>query len=265
MTAPSASTAGTAPLTRNTAGERTLSPALSWLVGRAVLDEETQAAVRAASPAALAHGATDPGAVISALVAAGKAPAALRMLACALPPRESVWWAWVAARHAATVQQQRASQQEHEPPDPDVPRALPPSPLVLETLAAVEQWIAQPTDDNRRAVWALAEKVGIDTPAGAVATAAFFTNGSLTPPGGPFVPAPAGLYTTLASAAVIASAVATDVERLGEVASAFIAQGLEVIKRLGGWDAALVSAKQTFDAQAELHAEASKPPKLPNA
>ena len=61
------------------------------------------------------------------------------------------------------------------------------------------------------------------------------------------------------------AAVATDAERLGEVATAFIAQGFEVVKRLGGWDAALVSAKQTFDTQAELHAEASKPPKLPNA
>jgi hypothetical protein len=203
--------------------------------------------------------------VIAALVKAGQAPVALRLLACALPPRESVWWAWVAARHAATVQQQRAAQHDAQPPAPDVPRALPPSPLVIDTLAAVERWIAQPTDDNRRAVWALAEKVGIDTPAGAVATAAFFTNGSLTPPGGPFVPAPAGLYTTLAGAAVIAAAVATDVERLGEVATAFIAQGFEVVKRLGGWDAALVSAKQTFDSQAELHAEASKPPKLPNA
>lgn len=261
MTAPSTASVAGAPLTPGSMGASALSPALAWLVGRAALDEESRAAVRAADPTALAPGAADPGLVVDALLAGGKAPVALRLLACALPPRESVWWAWVAARHAATAQQQRAERS----PAPEEPRALPPSPLVLETLAAVEQWIAQPTDDNRRAVWALAEKVGIDTPAGAVGAAAFFTNGSLTPPGGPFVPAPAGLYTTLASAAVIAAAVATDVERLGEVATAFIAQGYEVVKRLGGWDAALVSAKQTFDAQAQLHAEASKPPKLPNA
>ena len=264
MTAPSAAPVAGAPLTGTGAGAGALSPALAWLVGRAGLDEDAQAAVRAADATALASGAADPGPVIAALVKAGQAPIALRVLACALPPRESVWWAWVAARHAATVQQQRATQHESQPAEPDAPRVMPPAPLVLETLAAVERWIAQPTDDNRRAVWALAEKVGIDTPAGAVATAAFFTNGSLTPPGGPFVPAPAGLYTTLASAAVIAAAVATDAERLAEVATAFIAQGYEVVKRLGGWDAALVAAKQTFDAQAQLHAEASKPPKPTN-
>lgn len=259
MTAPSTASPTSAPLGPPATA---LSPALAWLVGRAALDDEAQAAVREVAPAALAAGAADPGVVVQALITAGRALDALRVVACTLPPREGVWWAWVAARHAAGVQQQRASQADGPP---GTPRPQPPSPLVTETLAAVERWIAQPTDDNRRAVWALAEKVGIDTPAGAVAAAAFFTNGSLTPPGGPFVPAPAGLHTTITGAAVIAAAVTTDPERLTEVAAAFVAQGLEVVKRLGGWDPALVSAKQTFDAQAELHAEASKPPKLPNA
>ena len=240
----------------------TPAPALAWLLDRAALDDEARAAVRRANPAALSAGASDPAAVVQALLEAGQAPAALRVVACALPPREGVWWAWVAARHAIGVQQQRAAQ---PPADPDEPPPLPPPAIALDTIAAVERWIAQPTDENRRAAWALAEKAGIDTPAGAAAACAFFTNGSLTPVGGPFVPAPAGLHTTLAFAAVLSAAVTTDAAQLKEVASAFVAQGVEVVKRLGGWDAAVVQAKQTFDHQAEVHAEASKPPKLPNA
>lgn len=254
----------TTPMTPAVAGSAAgPAPALAWLLDRAAVDDEARAAVRAANPAALAAGAADPGAVVQALLDASMAPAALRVVACTLPPREGVWWAWVSARHALGVQQQRSSQPVAV--QGDEPAPLPPPPLALETLAAVERWIAQPTDEHRRAAWALAEKAGIDTPAGAAAAAAFFTNGSLTPLGGPFVPAPAGLHTTLTFAAVLAAAVATDAARLKEIASAFVAQGLEVVKRLGGWDAALVAAKQTFDHQAEVHAEASKPPKLPNA
>lgn len=246
-----------APMT-STAG---VSPALAWLLDRAAFDDDARAAVTKANPAALAPGAADPGLVVQALLDADLAPAALRVVAVALPPREGVWWAWVAARHAVGVQQQRAAQ----PGTPDAPAPPPPPAVAFDTLAAVERWIAQPTDEHRRAAWALAEKAGMDSPAGAAAAAAFMTNGSLTPLGGPFVPAPAGLHTTLAFAAVLAAAVATDPAHLKDIAAAFVAQGLEVVKRLGGWEPALVAAKQTFDHQAEVHAEASKPPKLPNA
>lgn len=239
-----------------------LSPSLTWLLDRAALDDEARAAVRAADAEALAAGAADPARVVQALLTAGMAPAALRVVACALPPREGVWWAWVASRHAVTVQQQRAAQ---PPSSPDEPPPLPPPAVAVETLAAIERWIAQPTDEHRRAAWALAEKAGMDSPAGAAGAAAFFTNGSLTPLGGPFVPAPAGLHTTLAFASVLASAVATDPAHMADIAGAFVAQALEVIKRLGGWEPALIQAKQTFDHQAEVHVEASKPPKLPNS
>jgi hypothetical protein len=77
------------------------------------------------------------------------------------------------------------------------------------------------------------------------------------------VPPPAGLYVTIASTAVLLSAVATDAGRLREVAGAFAQQGVEIVRRMGGWDAAVGAAKQVFDAQAYQHAEASKPPKLP--
>src|SRR5436190_17204799 len=55
---------------------------------------------------------------------------AVRFLAHALPKREAVWWAWVCARRAAG----------EEPP-----------PKIKASLDATEKWIAQPTEDNRRA------------------------------------------------------------------------------------------------------------------
>ena len=60
MTAPSAAPVAGAPLTGTGAGAGALSPALAWLVGRAGLDEDAQAAVRAADATALATSAAIP-------------------------------------------------------------------------------------------------------------------------------------------------------------------------------------------------------------
>jgi hypothetical protein len=137
---------------------------------------------------------------------------------------------------------------------------LPPTTAQLAALAATERWITQPNDEHRRAAWDAAQAAGLDTPIGCAGAAAYFSGGSITPPGVPFVPPPAGLHATMASTAALLAAVTTDPVHLAAVASAFVQQGLEVVRRLGGWDAALVAAKQTFDQQAHLHGEASKPP-----
>jgi hypothetical protein len=130
----------------------------------------------------------------------------------------------------------------------------------VAALSATERWIAQPSDENRRFAWEMAQQAGLDTPVGCAAAAAYFTGGSITPPGIPFVPPPAGLHTIMASTAAMLAAVTTDPMRIGEVAAALVQQGLELVRRLGGWDAAIVAAKQTYDQQAYLHAESSKPP-----
>ena len=62
---------------------------------------------------------------------------------------------------------------------------------------------------------------------------------------------------------MLLAALQTDPARLREIAGVFAQQGVEIVRRLGGWDAAIVAARQRFDAQAQLHAEASKPPTLP--
>ncbi|MBV9879073.1 MAG: hypothetical protein JO180_01190 [Gemmatirosa sp.] len=246
MTHPTASAApAPAPLAPNAVP---LGATLAWLVERAKLDDETRALV----PDALTAGAADPGPLVQALLEADRMADALRVVGVALPPREGVWWAWVAARHAAEVAQTRA----------DGPA---PSAAQRSALAAAERWIAQPTDEHRRAAWDIAQVAGLDTPAGCVAAAIYFTGGSITPPNGPFVPPPAGIHATMASTATLLAALATDPEHLREVAGAFAQQGVEIVRRLGGWDAAAAVARQTFDAQAYQHAEAAKPPVLEGA
>ncbi|GLC25020.1 DUF6931 family protein [Roseisolibacter agri] len=252
------------------AGVAPLAPALEWLVQRAALDEEARALGAAALPAAFAPHAADPGLAVQALLQAQRPADALRLVACALPPREGVWWAWVAARHALHAAQGRAdAARSAPPPGPDEPPAgpppAPPTPAQVAALSATERWIAQPSDENRRFAWELAQQAGLDTPVGSAAAAAFFTGGSITPPGVPFVPPPAGLHATMAATAAMLAAVMTDPMRIGEVSAALVQQGLELVRRLGGWDAAIGTAKQTFDQQAYVHAESSKPPQLPDA
>jgi hypothetical protein len=266
MTAPTAATPYAPPAG---APPPPLAPMLEWLLGRAALDAEARAVVSAANPAALAPQAADPGLVVETLLKAERSAEALRVVGCALPPRECVWWAWVSARHALQSVQTRADaarEPAKTPPPADAPPTpppLPPSPAQVAALAATERWITQPTDEHRRAAWDAAQLAGLDTPVGCAAAAAYFTTGSVTPPGGPYVPAPAGLHVTMASTAALLAAVATDPARMHEVAGVLVQQGLEVVRRLGGWEAAAGAAKQVHDQQLFQHAEASKPPKLP--
>jgi uncharacterized protein DUF6931 len=217
-----------------------LPPTVAWLVERASVDEETRRALGAVA---------DAPALVRGLLDLGRAAEALRVTACALPPREGIWWAWVAARHAAQATEARRAQ--------ETPAAQ------LAGLAATERWVLQPTDAHRRAAWRAAQDAGLDSAVGCVAGAVFFTGGSVTPPNGPHVPPPPGAHVTLAATGVLLAAVATDASRLGEVAGAFAEQGAAVAQRLGGWDAAVAAARDAYDAQTCEHVQASRPPEPP--
>src|SRR5277367_4061671 len=94
-------------------------------------------------------------------------PDAVRFLAHALPKREAVWWGWVSARRSSGAS---------------------PPPLIKAALAATETWIAQPTEENRRAAHEAGKAADFGTPAGCAALAAFFSGGSLAPAHAPAVP-----------------------------------------------------------------------------
>lgn len=233
------------------------SPLVAWLAGRAALDAEAEAAVRAADPEALLPATNDPERVARALLASGKAPAALRYAAGALPPREGIWWAWVAVRHALHARHQAAlapAPAEGAPP----PSALPPSAAEWGALAAVERWVAQPTDEHRRAAWTAAEAADPSTPAGMLGTAVFLSTGSIAPSHSPMaVPPPPGAHVALAAGSATLAAVSTDAANLPAVAGAFLTQAAEVARQLGGWEAAATVARQHFEAQREAHGQAT--------
>lgn len=84
-------------------------------------------------------------------------------------------------------------------------RSLTPNPPSEErrAIAAVENWLADPTDANRRTAKFAAEEAELSTPAGCLAMAVFFTEGSIAPPERDHVPVPPHVAEKMAAAAVI--------------------------------------------------------------
>ncbi|MBZ5585801.1 MAG: hypothetical protein LAQ30_27140 [Acidobacteriia bacterium] len=173
------------------------------------------AAAELSEPAlALVGPDTDPREYVGLLVERKLYPDAVRFLAHALPKREAVWWAWVSARRTAGEK---------------------PAPPIKAALDATERWIAQPTEPNRRAAMAAAEKAGFDNAAGCAGLGAFFSGGSLGPPELP--PVPPGEYLTAkaVAGAVIFAAVGSEPEKAPEKFQNFVAQGLDVTTRIHLW------------------------------
>ena len=158
---------------------------------------------------------TQPAQYISLLVEKKMYPDAVRFLAHALPRREAVWWAWVCARRAAG----------------DAP-----PPAVKAALDTAEKWIAQPTEENRRAAHAAAEQAGFGTAAGCTGLAAFFSGESIAPPDAPPVPPGEFLAAKAVSGAIIFAAVAPRPEKAAEKFQSFIAQGVDVTSRIKLWE-----------------------------
>lgn len=220
--------------TPTTQSSSAAAPSVAWLVERAKVSDDAKQFVEAAA---------DGGALVQALTENGKATEAVKVIAAALPPREGVWWAWVSARHAAQFATPGGS----------------PAPVVTEALAAVEQWIANPDDERRRAAWAAGERAGFESPAGCAAAAVFFTAGSVAPADVTPIPPPAGIDRMLVGNAV-ALAAAANPDLFEALAGAYIAQGLEVVKQLGGWEKSVAMSQEHFQSQHERHVRATMPP-----
>lgn len=139
---------------------------------------------------------------------------AVRFLAHALPKREAVWWAWVSARRAAGDN---------------------PPPAIKSSLEATEKWIAQPTDEHRRAAYAAAKTAELRTPAGCAGLAAFFSGDSLAPPDAASVPPGPFLTAKAVAGAVIFAALSPEPAKAPEKFQQSIAQGLDVTVRLKLW------------------------------
>lgn len=133
--------------------------------------------------------------------------AAVLFLSHALPKRESVWWSCVCTK--ATVSDKTTKDN-------------------VEALKSAEQWVYNPTEENRRLAEKLAEKTEFRTPASWTAMAAFWSGGSVTGVDEPPVPPAQYLYANAVSGAVNLSATFdknADSDKLYQV---FIKQGLDI-------------------------------------
>lgn len=175
--------------------------------------------------------------------------ATIRLIAAVLPSRESIWWAWVSARYAAQLA-----------------GAKPATAEVHNALTAVERWIVRPDEDARMAVWEAGQAAGLDTPTGLVCGAVFLSGATVAAPPAPVIPAPPGSALPLIGGAIIlAASWSQQAEQLAPTMIAFAAQGMEIVKRLGGWDAAAKSAYETHQRLVQEYARLTAPAPVPAA
>ena len=138
----------------------------------------------------------------------------IRFLAHALPKPEAVWWACACARSVAGAK---------------------PSPQVAAALQAAEKWVADPSEENRRAAMPAAEAAELGTPAGCAAVAAFWSGGSLGPPHTPVVPPGEHLTAHGVASSIMLAAVQTEPAKAPEKYRQFVALGIEVANGTNRW------------------------------
>ncbi len=134
---------------------------------------------------------------------------AIRFLAYALPSREVVGWACLCVRHASG---QGASK-------------------ITGAQLAAERWVADPSEENRRAALAAAEAEGYKTPGACLGTAAFFSGGSVSQPGLQPVPPPPHATPSISASAIMLAAVASEPEKAEDKYKVFLQKGITLAKR----------------------------------
>lgn len=154
---------------------------LSKIVTRSAEDICARAALTGQARSLLAPG-LDASAFLGRLIAAGLMVDAVRFMAFALPTRQGVWWACLAVRTAMGG------------------RLAAPA---KDAVTAAEAWVYKPVEANRVATLSAAEAAGMDGFAGYAALAAFWSGGSMTPPGQPEMPPNAALSPNAVAAAVL--------------------------------------------------------------
>ncbi len=139
---------------------------------------------------------------------------AIRFLAFALPCREVVGWACLCVRYALGQD---------------------PTKITGAQLAA-EAWVAEPSEEHRRAALAAAEAENYKTPGACLGVAAFFSGGSISQPGLQSVPPPAHATPSISASAVMLAAVVNEPEKAQEKYKVFLQKGITLAKRapLGG-------------------------------
>ena len=134
---------------------------------------------------------------------------AIRFLALILRKRESVWWACLCVRDVMT------DKVSHED---------------KRALLSAEEWVLKPTEENRQKASQAAEVTKFETAAGWAAMGAFWSGGSMTPPGTPEVPPQEDFTGRAVGGSVLMSAAFQfeDEKQLNERYKLFLERGKEI-------------------------------------
>jgi hypothetical protein len=154
--------------------------------------------------AALLQAELPPAEFAAALLEHGHTADAIRFIAHALTPRDGIWWACQCARQSMGSEN---------------------TPEEEAALAAAERWVAELSDEARRAAFDAANAAGIGTAAGSAALAVFYSGGSLTPPDAtPVAPAEFAAAPLVAGSVILAT-IHLDLPKTAEFTKAYVAQG----------------------------------------
>jgi len=136
---------------------------------------------------------------------------AIRFLAYALPKREAVGWGCLCVRQVLGTQDASKISEAH---------------------VAVERWVSNPDEGNRRAAEIAADKEGSESPSACLALAAFFSGGSIAPANlAPVAPAD-HITPQLVAGAIIVSAVKNQPEKAPEKCRVFLQKGMALMARM---------------------------------
>ena len=160
---------------------------------------------------------------ITQLISADLLIDAIRYLAIALPRREAIWWA-LATHRTLSIDQ------ENSPPE-------------IKAWELVEDWVYNPTEENRAQAQGIAETLDYLTPGSYGAMAVFWSGGSMVPAAtGQIVPPGANLTGTAVGASVIMTCAKGDPQKLSTRQKTALEIGLDVAYGGNGLSRALTPA-----------------------
>src|SRR5262245_36919265 len=132
---------------------------------------------------------------------------AVRLLPYGLPPKESIVSGNSCARQFCEAH---------------------PAEKLSAAVDAVDRWLAQPSDENRRAALQAAEEAEFGTPAGSSALAVFLSGGSVAPADAPVIPPREYQAQNAVVGAVMLSVILKEPEKAEGKYQAFLDQGLKI-------------------------------------
>lgn len=151
---------------------------------------------------------------------------ARRVLAHAMPKRRALWWGCLCGLDACRD-------------------SMPPA--VSEVIDAVVRFVRQPNEENRRIMLPLGKRVGVNTLAGSLAMATFFSRGSVSRPGLPEVAPRPCVTGRLVGVAVYLASVTRDPKHYKARLRGYLAWGRDIACGKNLWHAPLAIESTRVD------------------